>query len=107
MKKNFQFLKDLKKATFKQWLLMTFPYLVVGIPGFLISETLHYYCIRECVEFCDGCNGFDCTWCNVPGILRWIFLAMMLFPMLRNLIGGAIPNLWKDTKEMLKSKKKK
>ena len=106
MKKN-TFFEDLKKATFKQWLLMSFPYLVVGVPGFLITETLHYYCIRECIEFCNGCDGFSCDWCTVPAILRWVFLALMLFPMLRNLIGGAIPNLWKDTMEMIKNRKKK
>jgi len=87
MSKIKQFFQDLKQATFKQWMLMSFPYLIVGLPGLIIFETWHYYCIRLCVEHCNVCS--------IPAVLRWIFLGIALFPMLRNLIFGAIPNLFK------------
>ena len=70
--------EDLKQATFKQILLMSFPYLVVGIPGFLIFGTLaHYY---------PYSNWF--FW------LFWAFLTIALYPMIRNLVGAVI-NLFK------------
>lgn len=84
-----KFFNDLKKLTFKQALLASFPYIIIGLPGFIIFEALHYYCENPCN---DGCVSPCLKW----EILRWVFLAIALFPALRNFFGGAIVNIFKN-----------
>lgn len=99
------FFSDLKKITFKQLIQLSFFWITIGIFGLCIFETWHYICIRECIDQCNNCITYDCKICTIPAVLRWVFAGIFAFAGLRNMIGGAIPNLFKGAKELFKKKK--
>ena len=99
--------QDFKKITFKQLIQLSFFWILVGFVGVAVFETWHYYCIRECISQCNNCITYDCNICVIPAVLRWVFVGIFAFSGIRNLIGGAIPNLIKDIKEKIKENKKK
>lgn len=96
MKKNI--FQDFKKITFKQLIRLSFFWIIIGVIGVCIFESWHYVCIRECIEYCNGCDGYSCNICTIPAVLRWVFAGIFAFAGLRNLIFGAIPNIFKKSK---------
>lgn len=81
-----QFFKDLKEATLKQWLLMSFPYTIVFAPLFLITEIFNQYINANCISQCNNCGEIDCSVGDWTSVLRWVFLGIALYPFIRNFI---------------------
>ena len=102
MNNNMKIIEDFKKITFKQLIQLSFFWIAIGFVGVAAFETWHYHCIRECIEFCNGCDGYNCNICTIPAVMRWVFVGIFAFAGLRNLFGGAIPNLIKDIREWFK-----